>query len=172
MKMKKTTISLVLALIMVFSLVLVAAPAAEAAGHTTHCVCGGKLEGHTCANTTFQPLSQATFDAVTAESAPVKLHNDTVYSLEKGSYYLTENIAVAEQILIFEEIVVQRKEPQHGRTVGDHILRIRCDYISVFILYAACAFYKICMHQSYFIAREHAEIFLRWFFHEVFTVDI
>lgn len=75
----------------------------KASGHS-HCVCGGKLEGHTCANTTFQPLSQATFDGVTAESAPVKLHNDSVYSLEKGSYYLTENIAVAEQILIFDEV--------------------------------------------------------------------
>ncbi len=75
----------------------------EAAGHK-HCVCGGKLEGHSCTKTTFQPLSQATFEAVTAESSPVKLHNDTVYTLIKGSYYLTENIAVAEQILIFEEV--------------------------------------------------------------------
>lgn len=73
------------------------------AGHT-HCICGGKLEGHACTKTTFQPLSQATFDNVTAESTPVGLHNDTVYRLDKGSYYLTENIAVAEQILIFDEV--------------------------------------------------------------------
>ena len=83
--MKKTVISLMLALAMVFSLVLVAAPAAEAAAHTDHCVCGGKTAGvgdHTkCTTLTgWQDLNQ------------VVNGSSEVTVLETGNYYLSADL--------------------------------------------------------------------------------
>lgn len=72
-------------------------------GHK-HCACGGKLEGHSCKDVTFTALTQKSFENVTAETSPVKLHNESVFSLKKGNYYLAEDIAVSEQVLIFEEV--------------------------------------------------------------------
>ena len=46
-----------------------------------------------------------------------------------------------------------------------------CD-LAVLILLKACAFYKICAHQTYFITWEESEILLGWFFHKVIPVDI
>lgn len=61
--MKKTAISLVLALVMLFSLVLVAAPQAKAAEHADHCVCGGTFAGvgehAACTNVTWTELTAA-----------------------------------------------------------------------------------------------------------------
>ena len=88
--MKKTAISLVLALAMVFSLVLVAAPVAEAAGHTDHCVCGGKAAGigdhATCTTVTgWKDLNAYVKDAanMTADRGP---------SLATGNYYLSADL--------------------------------------------------------------------------------
>ena len=46
-----------------------------------------------------------------------------------------------------------------------------CD-LAVLILLKACTFYKICTHQTYFIAWEESEILLGRFFHKVISVDI
>ena len=46
------------------------------------------------------------------------------------------------------------------------------DDLSVFILYEALAFHKICVHQAHLVAREQTEIFLRRFFHKVIPLDI
>ena len=91
--MKKTAISLLLAVVMVFSLVLVAAPAAQATTHT-HCVCNGatihSAASHTCdATTTYTALDQATASAIAPEDASAEL---LVYPLQ-GTYYLTENVS-------------------------------------------------------------------------------
>ena len=79
--MKKTAISLLLAVAMVFSLVLVAAPVAQAAEHTDHCVCGGTssgVGGHTCANVTWTKW-EAT------DSLPTTA----------GNYYLDKDVTIA-----------------------------------------------------------------------------
>ena len=46
-----------------------------------------------------------------------------------------------------------------------------CD-VAVFILFKSGTGYKICLHQTYLIAREETEIFLRRFFHKIISVDI
>lgn len=77
--MKKRATSILLVLAMVFSLVLIAAPTAQAAGHTDHCVCGGKAVGlgdHTCANATWTELT-----STVAESP-----------LATGNYYLAADL--------------------------------------------------------------------------------
>ena len=90
--MKKSIISLVLALVMVFSLVLVAAPQAQAATHTDHCVCGGKASGmpnHTCETATaWIELTTAVLDA----------GDGNAYVLPAGNYYLAKNLEIEKRI--------------------------------------------------------------------------
>ena len=91
--MKKSIISLVLALVMVFSLVLVAAPQAQATTHTDHCVCGGKAVGmpeHTCETATaWIELTTSVLEA-----------GD--YALDAGNYYLGGNLEIEKRITIVE----------------------------------------------------------------------
>ena len=95
--MKRTVISLMLALAMVFSLVLVVAPQAQAAEHQDHCVCGGKWTGsaeyHTCATVTgWTPLSN---DDLALSPA-----------LMEGNYYLTEDITLVSPLTVMDGNVV------------------------------------------------------------------
>ena len=95
--MKKTAISLILALAMVLSFVLVAAPQAQAAGHTTHCVCGGKAAGvgdHTaCANVTetWVDLNAYVNDAANKDA-------DGYAPLKAGAYYLSADLQLEKQL--------------------------------------------------------------------------
>lgn len=43
---------------------------------------------------------------------------------------------------------------------------------AIFIFYETVAGHKVCVHQTYFVARKHTEIFLWRLFHKVFTVNI
>ena len=45
-------------------------------------------------------------------------------------------------------------------------------YIAVFILFTACAGYKVRVHQAHLVAGEHTEVFLRRLLHKVFAFDI
>ena len=45
-------------------------------------------------------------------------------------------------------------------------------YLTVLVGLVTGTCYKVCLHKTYFIAREETEIFLRRFFHEVFTLNI
>ena len=101
----KKVFSLLLCLVLVLSCFTACGGEKEEAetGHK-HCVCGGELEGHQCEKIKFKPLAKKDFENVTTESEPVKLHNETVYRLDPGSYYLEEEIAVNEQVLIFGEV--------------------------------------------------------------------
>ena len=89
--MKKTAISLLLAVALVFSLVLVAAPAAQATTTHSHCVCCGNTPiaaaNHTCDTTQddWMPLSQATFTGTQANGGLT------------GKYYLTENVSYGDK---------------------------------------------------------------------------
>jgi len=90
--MKKTAISLLLALSLVLGLVLVAAPAAQAATHANHCACAGKAVGvgehKTCTEITeWTPITQAFLDDLYAN----KTENYDLW-LEEGNYYLAENV--------------------------------------------------------------------------------
>ncbi len=99
--MKKTAISLILALAMVLSFVLVAAPQAQAAGHTTHCVCGGKAAGvgdHTaCANLTGEWIDLNAYVNDTANQV------DGSPQLKAGNYYLSADLQLTKQMAIAEE---------------------------------------------------------------------
>ena len=80
--MKKTVICLLLALVMAFSLALVAAPTAQAAEHSAHCICGGTsagIGGHTCANVNWTKWEDATALPTIA-----------------GNYYLATDVTYAE----------------------------------------------------------------------------
>lgn len=83
--MKKTAISLLLAVALVFSLVLVAAPAAQATTTHSHCVCCGNTPiaaaNHTCDTT------QDDWQPWTEEQS----NNSTALT---GKYYLTENVTL------------------------------------------------------------------------------
>lgn len=90
--MKKTAISLLLALSLVLGLVLVAAPAAQAAEHTNHCACAGKAVGvgehKTCTDITdWTPITQKFLDDLYAN----KTENYDLW-LPEGNYYLAENV--------------------------------------------------------------------------------
>ena len=45
-------------------------------------------------------------------------------------------------------------------------------YITIFILFKSCTSYKVSIHQTYFVAWEQTEIFLRRLFHKVFSLNI
>ena len=103
--MKKTAISLLLAVVMVFSLVLVAAPAAQATTHT-HCACGGATvhakANHTCADTTYTALDQAAADAI----APEDPEAETKYYPLSGTYYLTQNVTINGRVRITGDLSI------------------------------------------------------------------
>lgn len=89
--MKKTAISLMLVLAMVLSVVLVAAPKAEAVDHTAHCVCGGTLagknvDGHSC--TTAETWTELTLEVL----------QDCNYDLPSGNYYLSGTLTLEKRI--------------------------------------------------------------------------
>ncbi len=90
--MKKTAISLLLAVAMVFSLVLVAAPAAQAADHTAHCVCGGSctVGGHTHDTNVTWTKWEATDTLPTAT----------------GNYYLDANVTLTARAEIAGDVVL------------------------------------------------------------------
>ncbi len=95
--MKKTAISLLLALAMVLGLVLVAAPAAEAATHANHCVCAGKTKGvgdhETCTEITeWTALTQASWNALQEQYQDNEKHNSVL--LPSGNYYLAEDVTI------------------------------------------------------------------------------
>ena len=46
------------------------------------------------------------------------------------------------------------------------------NYIAVFVLNTACTLYKISIHQTNLIAREHTEIFLWRFLHEIICLNV
>ena len=90
--MKKTAISMLLVLALVLSFVLVAAPAAQAAGHE-HCVCGGigKIGDHTaCTNVTWTDLNAKIADYRKVDGEKVW------YELPTGNYYLSANLDIAD----------------------------------------------------------------------------
>lgn len=65
-----------------------------------HCVCTNVLSGHICSNTEWTPLTQAMFTDATSSSSPVRLDKeDTIFRIEDGNYYLTEDIVLSKQIV-------------------------------------------------------------------------
>lgn len=94
------------------------APQEEAPGHS-HCACGGELEGHSCESISYKPLTQGDFKNVTAETKPVSLHKETTFRLQGGNYYLSEDIVVSEQILIFEEVNLCLNEKRFAGTYSE-----------------------------------------------------
>lgn len=65
-----------------------------------HCVCTNALEGHLCTETEWQPLTQAMFTEATSDTKPVWLDKDnTIYRIQDGDYYLTEDIVISKQIV-------------------------------------------------------------------------
>ena len=71
------------------------------ASNHSHCVCGGKLAGHSCTDTGFAALTQEMFDSATANSVPVRV-SGTTYRLSGGAYYLEENITFGGQLIVSE----------------------------------------------------------------------
>ena len=104
--MKKTAISLILALAMILGFVLVAAPQAEAAGtnhvaHTegmNHCACGGTAQGigdHTaCTSVTgaWIDLNAYVADSANVDSSVKFIGSEGVVALASGNYYLSGNL--------------------------------------------------------------------------------
>jgi len=134
--MKKTAISLLLALSLVLGLVLVAAPAAQAATHANHCACAGKAVGvgehKTCTEITeWTPITQAFLDDLYAN----KTENYDLW-LEEGNYYLADNVKLpydanlcpgkdAEIVICLNGFTI---ESQGGtNTSGGKLINIRSD---------------------------------------------
>ena len=91
--MKKTAISLLLAVALVFTLVLVAAPVAQAAEHTAHCVCGTG----TCTVGGHQHDATITW---------TKWEKTDEFPTETGNYYLDANITLTARPEIAGDVVV------------------------------------------------------------------
>ena len=89
--MKKKLLSLLLVLILVVSVTVISAMAEEStatpAGHTDHCVCGGKRDGrgdHVCAESGVITEWTAFTEDLLVESGV-----NYRYNLAAGNYYLT-----------------------------------------------------------------------------------
>lgn len=95
----------------------------------SHCVCGGKLSGHSCEKLGYVELTQAMFTNATDSSAPVRV-SGTTYRLTGGSYYLEESITVAGQIIVEGDasICLNGKTITSSKNrvlvVGGHVLSI------------------------------------------------
>lgn len=91
--MKKLTVAIILVALCLLC-------GCQKAPEHAHCVCTNVLPGHICSNTEWMPLTQAMFTDATSDSSPVKLDKeDTIFRIEDGNYYLTEDIVVSKQIV-------------------------------------------------------------------------